>query len=94
MAPTAAPLIPYVAINKFLLKELGLEYKYKLSKTGEKVENLIVDALKDKIKQYDNQSIKFKEYIQEKREVMRKLVKQDDDSTTIILEEAKDEKNS
>lgn len=82
------------AINKFLLKELGLEYKYKLSKTGEKVENLIVDALKDKIKQYDNQSIKFKEYIQEKREVMRKLVKQDDDSTTIILEEAKDEKNS
>ena len=82
------------AINKFLLKELGLEYKYKLSKTGEKIENLIVDALKDKIKQYDNQSIKFKEYIQEKREVMRKLVKQDDDSTTIILEEAKDEKNS
>lgn len=82
------------AINKFLLKELGLEYKYKLSKTGEKVENLIVDAIKDKIKQYDNQSIKFKEYIQEKREVMRKLVKQDDDSTTIILEEAKDEKNS
>lgn len=82
------------AINKFLLKELGLEYRYKLSKTGEKVENLIVDALKDKIKQYDNQSIKFKEYIQEKREVMRKLVKQDDDSTTIILEEAKDEKNS
>lgn len=82
------------AINKFLLKELELEYKYKLSKTGEKVENLIVDALKDKIKQYDNQSIKFKEYIQEKREVMRKLVKQDDDSTTIILEEAKDEKNS
>ena len=82
------------AINKFLLKELGLEYKYKLSKAGEKVENLIVDALKDKIKQYDNQSIKFKEYIQEKREVMRKLVKQDDDSTTIILEEAKDEKNS
>lgn len=82
------------AINKFLLKELGLEYKYKLSKTGEKAENLIVDALKDKIKQYDNQSIKFKEYIQEKREVMRKLVKQDDDSTTIILEEAKDEKNS
>ena len=76
------------------MKELGLEYKYKLSKTGEKVENLIVDALKDKIKQYDNQSIKFKEYIQEKREVMRKLVKQDDDSTTIILEEAKDEKNS
>ena len=74
------------AINKFLLKELGLEYKYKLSKTGEKVENLIVDAIKDKIKQYDNQSIKFKEYIQEKREVMRKLVKQDDDSTTIILE--------
>ena len=82
------------AINKFLLKELGLEYKYKLSKTGEKVENLIVDAIKDKIRQYDNQSIKFKEYIQEKREVMRKLVKQDDDSTTIILEEAKDEKNS
>lgn len=82
------------AINKFLLKELGLEYKYKLSKTGEKVENLIVDVIKDKIKQYDNQSIKFKEYIQEKREIMRKLVKQDDDSTTIILEEAKDEKNS
>lgn len=81
-------------INKFLLKELGLEYKYKLSHTGDNLGNVIVDAIKDKIKQYDNETIKFKEYIEEKREVVRKLIKQEDDSTTIILEEARDEKNS
>lgn len=82
------------SINNFILKELGLEYKYKMLKTGEKVENLIVDAIKNKIKQYDNQSIKFKEYTQEKRKVMKNLIKQDDDSITIKLEEVKNEKNN
>lgn len=82
------------SINKFLLKELGLEHKYKLSHTGENLENLIVSTIKDKIKQYDDETIKFKEYIEEKREAVKKLIKQGDDSTTIILEEARDEKNS
>lgn len=82
------------AINKFLLKELGLEYKYKLSKTADNLGSHIVDAIKDKIKQYDNETIKFKEYIEQKRENIKKLIKQEEASTTIRLEEARDEKNS
>lgn len=78
------------AINKFLLKELGLEYKYKLSRTGSNIGDIIAD----KIRQYDNESINFKKYIETKKNIVRKLIKQEDDSTAIILEEEKDEKDN
>jgi phage minor structural protein len=81
-------------INKFLLKELGLEYKYKLSKTADNLGSHIADTIKDKIKQYDNETIKFKEYLEQKRENIKKVIKQEDASTIIRLEEAKNEKNS
>lgn len=78
------------AINKFLLKELNLEYKYNLSKASANIENLV----KNNIKQYDNETIMFEKYNKIKKEVIRKKIKQKDDSISIILEEGKDEKNN
>lgn len=76
--------------NDFLLKELGLEYKYKLSKTEDNIE----DNIKEQIKQYDNETIKFQKYIENKRKIVKKVIKKVDNSTSIILEEGKDEKNN